>query len=92
MSFLVQIEVVLPVSLPEEEEGASLLGADLARGRELKAAGSIVEIYRVPGGLRNVGIWEAADATEVHGLIASLPHFPHVRAEVRPLAVHSIDQ
>jgi muconolactone D-isomerase len=90
LKFLVKIEVDLPPSLSAEERDA-LLRAELARGRELKRAGSIAEIWRIPGGLRNVGIWEAVDATKLHELLVSLPLFPYINAEVVPLATHPID-
>lgn len=91
MKFLVRIEVDLPRPLSPEEREA-LLSAELARGQELKAVGSIVDIWRIPGGLRNVGIWEATDASELHRLLVSLPLFPYVTAEVTALATHPIDE
>lgn len=90
MKFLVQIHVKLPPTLSDAER-KQLAGAELERGRELKAAGAIVGIWRVPGAIRNVGIWEAADATELHDLIASLPMFPYIDAEVTALAQHPMD-
>lgn len=91
LKFLVKIEVDLPHSLSAEEREA-LLSAELARGRELKAGGSIVDIWRIPGGRRNVGIWEAIDASDLHRSLASLPLFPYITAEVIPLAIHPIDE
>jgi muconolactone D-isomerase len=90
MKFLVRIDVSLPSSLAASER-EQLLAAELERGRALKDGGSIVGIWRVPGALRNVGIWEADDATELHALIASLPLFPYLDAEVTALAQHPID-
>lgn len=90
MRFLVEVAVALPPTLGEAQR-ADLLAAELERGRALKDAGAIVGIWRVPGALRNVGIWEAADATELHELIASLPLFPYVDARVTPLAQHPVD-
>ena len=90
MEFLVEIEVSLPPDM-EEERRAALLAAELERGRELRRTGAIARIWRVPGALRNVGVWEAADATELHALIASLPAFPWLRAEVTPLALHPVE-
>lgn len=89
MKFLVRIDVSLPPTLtgPERER---LLEAELERGRELRASGAISAIWRVPGGRRNVGIWEAADATELHELIASLPLYEWIEAEVTPLAEHPL--
>lgn len=71
-------------------EREQVLRAELERGRELVASGAIQHIWRVPGGLRNVGIWEASDATELHGLIASLPLFNWLDVEVTPLAEHPL--
>ena len=91
MKFLVGIEVRLPGTLPEAER-QELLKAELERGRELVEAGVISAIWRIPGALRNVGIWEAEDATELHEHVASLPLFPWLTAEVTPLAVHPLQR
>jgi muconolactone D-isomerase len=90
VQFLVRIDVSLPPALPAAER-ERLLAAELERGRALRAAGSIVGIWRIPGGLRNVGIWEAADATALHELIASLPLYPYLTADVTALAQHPLD-
>jgi muconolactone D-isomerase len=90
MEFLVEIEVSLPPDMNGERR-AALLAAELERGRELRRTGAIVRIWRVPGALRNVGVWDAADATELHALITSLPAFPWLRAEVTPLALHPVE-
>jgi muconolactone D-isomerase len=89
--FLVQIDVGLPGSLPDSER-AELLDAELERGRQLVEAGAIQAIWRVPGALRNVGIWEAVDATELHEQLSSLPLFRWLRAEVTPLAEHPLQR
>jgi muconolactone D-isomerase len=88
--FLVEIAVDLPPDL-QAEKRADLLAAELQRGRELKADGSIVAIWRIPGSLRNVAIWDRQDATELHDLIASLPLYPYMRVQVTALARHPID-
>jgi muconolactone D-isomerase len=89
VKFLVRIEVRLPGEMPDDERQA-LLAAELKRGRELVEAGAIWAIWRVPGGLRNVGVWEAADATALHELIASLPLYRWLHADVTPLADHPL--
>jgi muconolactone D-isomerase len=91
LRFLVRIEVDLPGAMPDDERDA-LLAAELARGRELVEAGAIVAIWRVPGGLRNVGVWEAADATELHDQVASLPLSRWLKAEVTALAEHPLQR
>ena len=90
MEFLVQIQVTLPPQLPESER-ARLADAEARRGRELRGAGTIVRIWRVPGRTANVGIWQAADATALHAALASLPMFPYLRADVTPLATHPLE-
>lgn len=90
MEFLVEIEVTLPPDMPAERR-AALLAAELERGLELRRAGTLVRIWRVPGALRNVAVWAADDATELHERIASLPAFPWLRARVTPLAVHPVE-
>lgn len=87
--FLVEIEIELPASTPDDER-AALIAAEGSRGRELRDAGSIVRIWRVPGRRANVGIWSAVDASELHELIASLPLFPWMSVQVRALANHHL--
>lgn len=87
MRFLVKIEVRLPAGLPAGER-AELLQAEEARGRQLKAEGAIVDVWRIPGRLANVGVWEAADATELHEALCSIPVFAFAEIEVTALARH----
>lgn len=87
MEFLVQIQV----SLPPELDATELTEREQARGRELKAAGRIVRMWRIPGRNANVGIWDARDATELHAALVSLPMFPYIDAHVTPLATHYLE-
>ncbi len=89
--FLVEIEIELPPSMPDAERTA-ILSAEAARGRELRDAGSIVRIWRVPGRRANVGVWNAVDASELHELLATLPVFPWMDIQVRPLAEHHLSR
>lgn len=84
-----EIDVRLPGTMADTER-AELLEAELERGRELVDAGVIWAIWRIPGALRNVGVWEAADATELHEQLTSLPLFRWLTAEVTPLADHPL--
>jgi muconolactone D-isomerase len=90
MLFHVAIEVSLPPEMPPEQR-ARLLAAELDRGVELRRGGVIRHIWRIPGAIRNVGIWDAADATELHAQISSLPLFPYARADVMALADHPVE-
>jgi muconolactone D-isomerase len=91
MEFLVRIEFSLPPGL-DPAKRAELLEHEAARGRELRAAGAIVRIWRIPGRTANVAIWQAPDPTELHALLSSLPLFPWMDIDVTALAVHYLEQ
>jgi muconolactone D-isomerase len=91
MEFLVEIRVAVPPEMPEPQR-KDLLARERERGQELRAAGTIVRIWRVPGRWANVGIWQAADATELHDAISSLPLFPWMSVDVAALATHYLEQ
>ena len=85
--FLVQISVVLPPDMPPAERSA-LLERERERGGELKQAGIVQEIWRVPGRLANVGIWRTPTVTALHEAISSLPAWAWTEVTVTPLADH----
>jgi muconolactone D-isomerase len=89
MIFLVRISVSLPADL-ESVRREELLAAERRRGVELKDAGTVVDIWRIPGRSANVGIWSAADATELHEALLSLPVFAYADIDVTPLARHHL--
>ena len=91
MEFLVEIHVRLPGDM-DAARREDLLSAELARGRRLREDGVIRRIWRIPGALRNVGIWSAPDAETLHAAISSLPLFPWLDAQVTPLAQHPIEE
>ena len=85
--FLVQISVALPPDMPPAERSA-LLERERERGRELKQAGVIQDIWRVPGRLANVGVWRTPTVTALHDAISSLPVWAFTEVTVTPLADH----
>lgn len=85
--FLVEISVELPPAM-DAQERAALVAREQERGRALKAAGTIQDMWRLPGRLANVGIWRAPSASALHDAIASLPVWPWARVEVTALADH----
>lgn len=89
--FLVDTQVEFPAEMPEERRTA-LLQAEYVQARELVRSGVIRSIWRIPGGLHNVGIWVVEDATDLHETMAALPLFPWVKVTVTPLARHPIEQ
>jgi muconolactone D-isomerase len=90
MEFLVQIQVNFPPEMPEEKL-AEVVAREAVRGRELKEAGTIVRIWRIPGRRANVGIWSAPSADHLHEALTSLPAFPWIDANVMPLATHYLE-
>jgi muconolactone D-isomerase len=90
MEFLVQIQVNFPPDLPAAEL-ADVMAREVERGHELKDAGTIVRIWRVPGRRANVGVWRAETPDELHEAITSLPAFPWIDARVTPLATHHLE-
>jgi len=90
MEFLVRIEVRYPVD-GDRDELARLAAAERMRAAELAGEGHLRRLWRVPGERANWGIWEAADATELHAALSSLPFFPYMAIRVRPLAQHPND-
>jgi muconolactone D-isomerase len=91
MEFLVHIDVRLPPEL-DAARREELLAAERVRGRELVERGTIARIWRIPGTLANYGIWQGADADEVHAAIAGLPLFSYfATVEVTALATHPLE-
>lgn len=90
MEFLVQIQVNFPPEMPPDQV-AEVAGREAVRGQELKAQGTIVRIWRIPGRRANVGIWNAETTDELHAAIMSLPAFPWVDARVTALATHPLE-
>ncbi|WP_205718451.1 muconolactone Delta-isomerase family protein [Actinomadura sp. WMMA1423] len=89
--FLVRIEIELPGEMPAAE-AEELRGRERKRGTELRDAGHLIRIWRVPGRRSNIGIWAAASVSELHELLASLPLFPWMSVEVQPLAAHPLEE
>jgi muconolactone D-isomerase len=91
MEFLVSIDVRTPHDL-DPDRLTALQTAESARARELMAAGTLKRIWRIPGRRSNVSLYEAPDATALHAALSSLPLWPYMEIDVRPLAVHPLEQ
>lgn len=90
MDFLVKIDVSLPPNTEPARRDA-LVAAEAERAKELAELGVIYRLWRIPGRWSNVGIWRAADATQLHQAISSLPLYPWLNVEVTALAQHPND-
>jgi muconolactone D-isomerase len=90
MEFLVTATVHIPSDMTaEQREG--LTRAEAARGADLRKAGAIHRIWRVPGQRASLAIWRASDATELHDLLMSLPLAPWIDYTVTALAQHYLE-
>jgi len=90
MDFLVHISIKLPPDMARDESEA-LLSAESERAAALAKAGRLIRLWRVPGQRANWGLWRAADATELHEALTSLPLWPYMRIDVTALAKHPND-
>jgi muconolactone D-isomerase len=87
--YLVQIHVAMDPATDASMRTA-LVAAERERGAELVRAGTIRNIWRIPGSQSNVGVWRASDPTALHDLISSLPLFAYMTVTVTPLAAHPL--
>jgi muconolactone D-isomerase len=91
MEFLVRAENRLPPDTPDVVR-ARLKKGERARADELRAAGILKRLWRVPGRNATVGLYDVADATELHEAISSLPMFPWLDVTVEAVATHPQEQ
>lgn len=90
MEFLVDIEMNMPVGMPEDEL-ADIKSRERERGKEFVAQGKLRRIWRRPGRRASVSLYEVSDATELHELLSSLPQFPWMEIRITALAEHPLD-
>jgi muconolactone D-isomerase len=91
LEFLVRFETHLPETM-EPDAVKELKTAERQRAMELREAGILKRLWRVPGRRGTVGLWQAGSTTELHDAIASLPQFRWMDVEVEPLATHPQEQ
>lgn len=78
-------------ALREVPDLEALTAAEREVGRSLIDDGTIVRIWRIPGQRANVGVWQAADATQLHAALDRLPLRRWLDAEVVALARHELE-
>ncbi|GAA1385789.1 muconolactone Delta-isomerase family protein [Pseudonocardia kongjuensis] len=87
MEFLVRTQNLLPVDTPAATRD-ELKAGERARAAELREAGILKRLWRVPGRNATVGLYEADDPAALHDALASLPMFPWMDVTVEALATH----
>ncbi|MER7844372.1 muconolactone Delta-isomerase family protein [Kitasatospora sp. NPDC096077] len=89
--FLVEITTRVPEGTPAEEVDRRR-AAEAVRTRELAAAGRLARLWRPVGEPRSIGVWRAADETELRAeVLGSLPMWPWMTAVVTALEPHPND-
>jgi muconolactone delta-isomerase len=91
--FLTTFEVTFPDSAAEQDV-AEMKTREAARIRELAEEGHVVRLWSLPptpGHWRALGLWRAADATELQVLLKSLPMDTWMTTETTPLTQHPND-
>lgn len=83
MEFLVRQQNNTP---PAERE--VLRPKERARAQELRDAGILVKIWRVPGSTDSIALYQASDADELHDALMSLPTARWMTFQVEPLVTH----
>jgi muconolactone D-isomerase len=86
--FLIFAENNFPVDGESKERTQNVRARERERAAELRAAGNLKRIWRRTGSTGWIALWEAADATELHDQLASLPMFPWLELTIEPLATH----
>ncbi len=87
MEFLVRTENRLPNDTPEETR-AQLKTGERARAMELREAGVLKRLWRVPGRNATIGLYEAEDPAALHDALVSLPMWKWMDTTVEALATH----
>ncbi|MHB1468531.1 MAG: muconolactone Delta-isomerase [Solirubrobacteraceae bacterium] len=87
MLFLVEMDVRLPGTMPEDDAQA-LKERERAYSQQLQQEGRWRHIWRVAGRYANVSVFDVGSADELHELLAGLPLFPYMDITVTALARH----
>ena len=87
----------LVTTVPEGTSPANvdeLRAAEAVRAADLAKAGHLVRLWRPPlgpGEWRSIGLFRAADETELHRILASLPLHKWMTVTITPLTPHPND-
>ena len=87
MEFLVRTENRLPPDTPDETRDR-LRKAERERAQQLRDAGVLKRLWRVPGRNATIGLYEAEDPAALHDALTSLPMWKWMDVTVEALATH----
>jgi muconolactone D-isomerase len=87
MEFLVRTENLMPPDMPDHTR-EHLRKAERERAVQLREAGILKRLWRVPGRNATVGLYEAEDPAALHDALTSLPMWRWMDVSVEALATH----
>jgi muconolactone D-isomerase len=93
MEFLVNMITHVPEGTPESEVEETK-AREAVRAGELAAQGHLLRLWKPPvepGEWRTIGLWQADDASQLQGILATLPLHVWMTVELTPLADHPND-
>jgi muconolactone delta-isomerase len=93
MEFLVDMATTVPEATTDAEVDAMRI-REAARSRELAAQGDLLRLWRPPlnaGEWRSWGMFQAADASDLESMLASMPLRAWRHDTVTPLTTHPSD-
>jgi muconolactone D-isomerase len=88
MLFLVEMTVRLPHDMPAEQADG-LKAKEKAMAQALQRQGAWRHLWRVAGRYANVSVFDVPDNATLHDTLMTLPLFPYMDIEVRPLCRHA---
>ncbi|MEV6013670.1 muconolactone Delta-isomerase family protein [Streptomyces sp. NPDC051976] len=91
MEFLVRTENLLPPDTPDNTR-EQLRKVERERAMELREAGTLKRLWRVPGRNATIGLYEAEDPAALHDALVSLPLWKWMDVTVEALATHPQEQ
>ncbi|MFC8198133.1 muconolactone Delta-isomerase family protein [Streptomyces sp. NPDC060006] len=87
VEFLVRTENTLPPDTPDDVR-EELRKGERERAMQLREAGILKRLWRVPGRNATIGLYEAADPAQLHDALVSLPMWKWMDSTVEALATH----
>jgi muconolactone delta-isomerase len=88
--FLTTFVSAVPPGTPAEAV-ADATAREKERAHELAGEAHLERLWQLPGEGRDLGLWRAADASEMQAIVESLPLDPYMTTEITPLTKHPSD-
>lgn len=87
MLYHVEMTVNIPLDFDTAIAG-ELKANEKALAQKLQENGKWVHLWRIVGKYSNISIFDVESNDELHEILSTLPLFPFMQIEVKPLAKH----